>query len=274
MSAIVLKPGAVPLHDLADASIGATPSRLDPACRQGVSAAADLVAAIVAKGEPVYGINTGFGKLATVRIDAGDLATLQRNIVLSHAAGVGEPTPPRIVRLMMALKLASLAQGASGVRLETLDLLEAMLERDVIPVVPSQGSAGASGDLAPLAHMTAVMLGVGEATFEGRRSLRLPTRSPLSDCSRSRSARRKGLALLNGTQFSTAFALAGLFEVGARVPLRTRHRRALDRRRTRLRCAFRPAHPPPAPPPGADRSGRCAARTDARERHPRIAPRQ
>ena len=104
-----------------------------------MAAAADLVAAIVAKGEPVYGINTGFGKLASVRIDAADLATLQRNIVLSHAAGVGEPLPPAIVRLMMALKLASLAQGASGVRLETLDLLERCSTRDVIPVVPSQG---------------------------------------------------------------------------------------------------------------------------------------
>jgi histidine ammonia-lyase len=135
---------------------------LDPSCRPPVQAAADLVAAIVAKGDPVYGINTGFGKLASVRIDVGELAAVQRNIVLSHSAGVGEPTPVPVMRLMMALKLASLAQGASGVRLETLDLIEAMLVRDVIPVVPAQGSAGASGDLAPLAHMTAVMIGVGE----------------------------------------------------------------------------------------------------------------
>ena len=114
------------------------------------------------RGEPVYGINTGFGKLASVRIGSADLASLQRNIVLSHAAGVGEPLPTATTRLMMALKLGSLAQGASGVRAETLDLIEAMLERSVIPVIPSQGSVGASGDLAPLAHMAAAMIGVGE----------------------------------------------------------------------------------------------------------------
>ncbi len=111
--------------------------RLDPSCRERIAASAAAVARILARGEPVYGLNTGFGKLASVRIDAGDLAKLQRNIVLSHAAGVGEPTPQKIVRLMMALKLASLAQGASGVSLETFALLAAMLERSVLPVVPA-----------------------------------------------------------------------------------------------------------------------------------------
>lgn len=211
MSTIVLKPGAVPLQSWRRIYRGDA-VRLDPACRGGVSAAADLVAAIVKKGEPVYGINTGFGKLATVKIEAGDIAALQRNIVLSHAAGVGEPTPPRIVRLMMALKLASLAQGASGVRMETLELLQAMLERDVLPLVPSQGSAGASGDLAPLAHMTAAMLGVGEATLK-------ESTVPAADALTAVGLHpvvlgpKEGLALLNGTQFSTAFVLAGLFEV-------------------------------------------------------------
>ena len=211
MSAVVLKPGAVPFADWLRIYRGAQVA-LDPGCRPGVAAAADLVAAIVAKGEPVYGINTGFGKLATVRIDAADLATLQRNIVLSHAAGVGEPTPPAIVRLMMALKLASLGQGASGVRLATLDLLEAMLTWDVIPVVPSQGSAGASGDLAPLAHMTAVMIGVGDAFFDGTI---VPAVEALAAAGLAPIALgpKEGLALLNGTQFSTAFALAGFFEV-------------------------------------------------------------
>jgi histidine ammonia-lyase len=211
MSAIVLQPGNVPLADWRRIHAGAEVS-LDPSCRAGVAAAADLVAAIVEKGEPVYGINTGFGKLATVRIDASDLKTLQRNIVLSHAAGVGEATPRKIVRLMMALKLASLGQGASGVRLETLDLLQAMLVRDVIPVVPSQGSAGASGDLAPLAHMTAVMLGVGEAYSGGAV---MPAAKALSAAGLAPIdlGPKEGLALLNGTQFSTAFALAGLFEV-------------------------------------------------------------
>ncbi len=140
-------------------------SRL-PRRRSRRSAAA--VARIVAKGEPVYGINTGFGKLASVRIAAADLETLQRNIVLSHAAGVGEPMPVAIVRLMMALKLASLAQGASGVRPETVALLEAMLAQGPDRrSCPAQGSVGASGDLAPLAHMTAAMIGVGEIFVDG-----------------------------------------------------------------------------------------------------------
>ncbi len=217
MSTILLKPGDVPLADWRAIYRGASVA-LDPACRPRVEAAAKAVAAIVAKGAPVYGINTGFGKLATVRIDAADLAALQKNIVLSHAAGVGEPTPPPIVRLMMALKLASLAQGASGVRLETLDLLAAMLERNVVPLVPAQGSVGASGDLAPLAHMTAAMLGVGEVLVDGARrpaeaALRSTNLAPIA------LSPKEGLAFLNGTQFSTAFALAGLFE--AELALRT-----------------------------------------------------
>ncbi len=185
--------------------------RLDPSCRERIAASAAAVARILARGEPVYGLNTGFGKLASVRIDAGDLAKLQRNIVLSHAAGVGEPTPQKIVRLMMALKLASLAQGASGVSLETFALLAAMLERSVLPVVPAQGSVGASGDLAPLAHMTAVMIGVGEAYVNGER---LPAPQALAAAGLAPIALgpKEGLALLNGTQFSTAHALAALFE--------------------------------------------------------------
>jgi histidine ammonia-lyase len=210
MSAIVVTPGAVSLGDWRAIYRGAALS-LDRGCRPAVARAADLVAAIVAKGEPVYGINTGFGKLATVRIAPADLMTLQRNIVLSHAAGVGEPTPAPIVRLMMALKLASLAQGASGVRLETLDMLDAMLARGLVPVVPAQGSAGASGDLAPLAHLTAAMLGVGEVFVGGER---LPAQAALarSGLAPIVLAPKEGLALLNGTQFSAANALAGLFE--------------------------------------------------------------
>nr|MBA3446442.1 histidine ammonia-lyase [Pseudaminobacter sp.] len=176
-----------------------------------IQASADAVARIVAKCEPVYGINTGFGKLASVRIEAADLETLQRNIVLSHAAGVGDPMPVSVVRLMMALKLASLSQGASGVRPQTVALLEAMLARDVVPVVPAQGSVGASGDLAPLSHMTATMIGVGEVfTPTGRVSavegLAAAGLTPVV------LAAKEGLALLNGTQFSTAYALAALFE--------------------------------------------------------------
>lgn len=210
MSSIVLRPGAVSLAQWRAIYRGASIT-LDPACAPLIERAAATVAAIVAKGEPVYGINTGFGKLASVRIDAADLETLQRNIVLSHAAGVGEPTSVAVTRLMMALKLASLAQGASGVKPETIAMLEAFLANGLTPVVPGQGSVGASGDLAPLAHMTATMIGVGEI-FVG--DARLPASEALA---RARLApltlgAKEGLALLNGTQFSTANALAGLFE--------------------------------------------------------------
>ncbi|WP_131194456.1 histidine ammonia-lyase [Lichenihabitans psoromatis] len=210
MTSIMLKPGAASLADWRAIYRGAVPT-LDPACRAAVEASAASVARIVAKGEPVYGINTGFGKLASVRIDAADLATLQRNIVLSHAAGVGEPMPVLIARLMMALKLASLAQGASGVQPATLDLLAAMLARDVIPVVPAQGSVGASGDLAPLAHLTAVMIGVGEA-FTPKGRLAATEALDQAGLRPVTLGAKEGLALLNGTQFSTANALAALFE--------------------------------------------------------------
>ncbi len=185
--------------------------KLDPACAPRVAESAAAVARILARGEPVYGINTGFGKLASVRIGDEDLATLQRNIVLSHAAGTGEPSPVPVIRLMMALKLTSLAQGASGVRPETVALLEAMLDKGLTPVVPSQGSVGASGDLAPLSHMAATMIGVGEIILDGQR---MPAADALARAGLSalELGPKEGLALLNGTQFSTANALAGLFE--------------------------------------------------------------
>ncbi len=210
MTTLVLNPGNATLADWRAIYRGAVPE-LDPACRPRIKASAETVARIVAKGEPVYGINTGFGKLASVRIPASDLETLQRNIVLSHAAGVGEPMPVAVARLMMALKLASLAQGASGVRPETIDLLQAMLARDVIPVVPAQGSVGASGDLAPLSHMTATMIGVGDChtphgIVPAKVAFVTHGLEPIT------LGAKEGLALLNGTQFSTAYALAALFE--------------------------------------------------------------
>ena len=161
-----MKPGAMTLGEWRAVYRGAVPS-LDPACVPAIERSAAAVSAIIAKGEPVYGINTGFGKLANVHIPPADLATLQRNIVLSHSAGAGAPMPVPIARLMMALKLASLAQGASGVRLETVRLLEALLAKGLTPVVPCQGSVGASGDLAPLAHMSATMIGMGEISVAG-----------------------------------------------------------------------------------------------------------
>jgi histidine ammonia-lyase len=167
MTPVLLCPGNVALQTWHAVYRGA-PVTLDPACRSAIRRGAEAVERIVAKGEPVYGINTGFGKLASVRIATADLESLQRNIVLSHAAGVGEMTPAPIVRLMIALKLASLAQGASGVRPATIAMLEALLHSDLIPVVPAQGSVGASGDLAPLAHMAAAMIGAGEILAAGR----------------------------------------------------------------------------------------------------------
>ena len=210
MTAIMLVPGSAALADWRAIYRGAA-VRLDPASAPRIAESAAAVGRILAKGAPVYGINTGFGKLASVRIDNADLATLQRNIVLSHAAGTGAPSPVPVIRLMMALKLASLAQGASGVRPETVALLEAMLAKGLTPVVPSQGSVGASGDLAPLSHMAAAMIGVGEIFVEGER---LPAADALARVGLIplELAAKEGLALLNGTQFSTANALAGLFE--------------------------------------------------------------
>ncbi len=211
ISPLVLRPGHVPLAQWRQIHRGAS-VRLDASAQAAVLRSAQVVEAIVAKGEPVYGINTGFGKLASVRIEREDLETLQRNIVLSHAAGVGEPMPASVVRLMMALKLTSLAQGASGIRMQTLALLEAFLQHDFIPVIPCQGSVGASGDLAPLSHLASVMIGVGEAFVDGVRMSATDALARIGHAPLTLGA-KEGLALLNGTQYSTAYALAGLFEI-------------------------------------------------------------
>ena len=210
MIEVVLNPGEVSLADWKAVYRGA-PARLHLGAAPVIARSAAAVERILAKGAPVYGINTGFGKLASVRIGDADLETLQRNIVLSHAAGTGAPSPVPVVRLMMALKLASLAQGASGVRPATTDLLEAMLVKGLTPVTPCQGSVGASGDLAPLAHMAATLIGVGEI-FVGDR--RLPAGQALAEAGLKplTLGPKEGLALLNGTQFSTANALAALFD--------------------------------------------------------------
>jgi len=160
----------------------------------------------------VYGVNTGFGSLAQTRIARGELAQLQRNLVLSHAAGTGPALPDEVVRLVLVLKIASLAQGYSGVRLSTLAALQRLLASETYPCIPGKGSVGASGDLAPLAHLAAALIGVGEARRGGRR---MPAARALARIGLAplRLAAKEGLALLNGTQVSTALALAGLFAI-------------------------------------------------------------
>jgi len=208
---MIVVPGNVPLSQLAEIYWDEVSIMLDRGCRADVESAAERISEAVAGDLPVYGVNTGFGKLASMKIEPGDTAKLQRNLILSHCCGVGDLIPDRMVRLMMSLKLLSFGRGASGVRWQAVELLEQMLEKDVMPIIPGQGSVGASGDLAPLAHMTAVIIGEGQARFDGKimsgeKALKQAGLTPLV------LGPKEGLAFINGTQFSTAFALAGLFE--------------------------------------------------------------
>jgi histidine ammonia-lyase len=207
----ILIPGATTLAKLERLYRTGAPACLPASARAGIDAAAACIAAAAAGDAAVYGVNTGFGKLASLKIAAKDTATLQRNLILSHCCGVGDPMPRDVTRLMMALKLLSLGRGASGVRWEVVTLIQGMLAHGVTPVIPAQGSVGASGDLAPLAHMTAVMIGAAEAEVAGRI---LPGDEALASVGLSPVSLgpKEGLALINGTQFSTAYALAGLFD--------------------------------------------------------------
>src|SRR6202166_866453 len=178
--------------------------------RGRIAVAGSLVDKIIAIGDAAYGINTGFGLLAQTRIPGEQLELLQRNLVLSHAAGVGLALPDAVVRLILVLKMNALARGHSGVTLGLIDALSALLEHEVYPMIPAQGSVGASGDLAPLAHMSTVLLGIGRVRVRGqelpaREGLRLAGLEPV------KLHAKEGLALINGTQVSTALALAGLF---------------------------------------------------------------
>jgi len=207
---VQLNPGAVKLDALEKIYREGAPAALAPACRSRVEASAAILTR-AAKGEaPHYGVNTGFGKLANKRIAPEDVEKLQRNLVLSHCAGVGAPLDIAAARLIMALKLISLGRGVSGVRPVVIEQIEAMLEKSVTPVIPSQGSVGASGDLAPLAHMAAAMIGEGEA-FYGE--TRMPAAAALkrAEMAPITLGPKEGLGLINGTQVSTALALVGLF---------------------------------------------------------------
>lgn len=178
--------------------------------RRGIEAASAFVDKVVASGEVAYGINTGFGLLAQTRIPNEQLELLQRNLLLSHAAGVGEALPDAVVRLILALKINALARGHSGVTIGLVEALLALLEHEVYPVIPAQGSVGASGDLAPLAHLSAALLGVGQVRVAG---IPMPAADGLRHAGLQpiKLHAKEGLALINGTQVSTALALAGLF---------------------------------------------------------------
>ncbi len=206
----ILKPGRLTLSELMKIRLQPLQIALDKASLSGIQDSAAVVRQVIAEQRVVYGINTGFGLLANTRIAPEALETLQRSIVLSHAAGVGAFMQPDIVRVLLVLKINSLGRGFSGIRPEVIDALITLVNREIYPCIPLKGSVGASGDLAPLAHMSAVLLGEGEALYKGERisaaeALRLAGLEPIV------LAPKEGLALLNGTQASTALALEGLF---------------------------------------------------------------
>jgi histidine ammonia-lyase len=211
---IRVTPGALSIEQLRGLPHSAYKITLDDSCWPAVEAAAEVVERAARGSAPVYGINTGFGKLATVRIAPDQIEELQRRLVLSHMCGLGPPLPEAAVRLILALKAASLALGHSGVRRRTIELLLALLNNDALPVIPAKGSVGASGDLAPLAHLAGSLIGVGEVRLGGAvmpaaEALTRIGAQPLT------LGAKEGLALLNGTQVSTALALLGLFRAQA-----------------------------------------------------------
>jgi histidine ammonia-lyase len=186
------------------------PVELSAAARARMAASVATVRRVIESGEASYGINTGFGAFANARISTSQLQQLQYNLVRSHACGVGEPLPPELVRRIMLLKANSLAVGVSGIRAEVVDTLLALLEADVLPIIPGRGSVGASGDLAPLAHLALALIGEGEA-LQGATRLDGPAVLAAAGCTPVRLEAKEGLALLNGTQLSTALAIEGLF---------------------------------------------------------------
>ncbi|SCX74461.1 histidine ammonia-lyase [Variovorax sp. EL159] len=208
---LTLTPGKVDLAMLRRIQAGGVQLVLDPSVRAGMAQAEAAVRHIVENDQVVYGINTGFGKLASTRIGNDHLAELQRNLVLSHSVGTGEPLAAPVVRMILATKAVSLARGHSGVRSALVDALLALFNAGVTPSIPCKGSVGASGDLAPLAHMACVLIGEGEAMLadgkkvSGAEAMRSIGLEPFV------LGPKEGLALLNGTQVSTALALAGLF---------------------------------------------------------------
>ncbi|EPO5265339.1 histidine ammonia-lyase [Providencia rettgeri] len=211
MTKLTIHPGKMTLEDLRIIFQQSVTVALDKRAHGAIEKSVATVNKIIEEDRTAYGINTGFGLLANTRIATKDLQSLQRSIVMSHAAGVGEPLDDDLVRLIMVLKINSLARGFSGIRLEVINALIALVNAQVYPFIPAKGSVGASGDLAPLAHMSLILLGEGKARYEGKwisakKALEKAGLAPL------KLEAKEGLALLNGTQTSTAFALKGLFE--------------------------------------------------------------
>ncbi|WP_394183278.1 histidine ammonia-lyase [Marinomonas posidonica] len=211
MFELKIKPGQLSLHELRQISRQSVQLSLDEQAIPAIHASTQVVNDVIAEDRTVYGINTGFGLLANTRIAPDDLEELQRSIVLSHAAGIGELMDDSTVKLIMTLKVNSLARGFSGIRLQVIEALITLINKEVYPCIPKKGSVGASGDLAPLAHMSTILLGEGQARYRGeiisgQAALAVAGLSPIT------LAPKEGLALLNGTQASTAFALEGLFE--------------------------------------------------------------
>ena len=210
MFELTIQPGKLSLHDLRQISRQKVALSLDESALSGIHASTQVVDDVIAENRTVYGINTGFGLQANTRIAPEDLDELQRSIVLSHAAGIGELMSDNTVKLIMALKVNSLARGFSGIRLKVIEALITLINKEVYPCIPQKGSVGASGDLAPLAHMSTILLGEGKARYRGEiisggAALSIAGLEPIA------LAPKEGLALLNGTQASTAFALEGLF---------------------------------------------------------------
>ncbi|MBL4639344.1 MAG: histidine ammonia-lyase [Kordiimonadaceae bacterium] len=204
--------GEFTLADLRSIYENSTNFQLDESDASGINRARQTVTDLIDSGETAYGINTGFGLMANTKIAAEDVETLQENLVLSHATGTGAPLSDGVVRLILAMKSTSLAQGFSGIRPEVIDALLTLLRTELYPVIPAKGSVGASGDLAPLAHMSTILLGVGDVSYKGKiipatEALEIAGLKPI------RLQAKEGLALLNGTQVSTALAISALFEI-------------------------------------------------------------
>lgn len=204
-----IQPGFLTLAQLRELHSNPTTLTLDPAARPGIRASAYLVHKAAQGGDAVYGVNTGFGKLANQRIAQADLETLQLNLLRSHAVGVGEPMSEPVVRIILLMKAASLARGYSGIRELVIDRLFAFYNLGITPVIPCQGSVGASGDLAPLAHLCLPLIGEGEVLFEGQRmaAAEALAKAKLEPIKLSA---KEGLALINGTQVSTGLAIDAL----------------------------------------------------------------